>query len=240
MSAVAELSTPELISLAQNGDNTALETLLNDNSGLIWSVVRRYFGHGVEADDLFQLGSVGFLKAVKGFDTSFGTQFSTYAVPKIAGEIRRFLRDDGSVKVSRSLKEKAQLIRVTREKLTKMLGREPVLSELSKECGLEAEEIAEAEIATTPTESLSRETNEDGCTLEGILGDDGMEDSLLESISLREAVDELPERERSVVLLRYYKNMTQESTARVLSVSQVQISRLERKAMEMLRKMLQN
>ena len=119
--------TEELISRAQAGDHEALELLVTENSGLIWSVARRFIGRGTETDDLYQLGCLGFLKAVEGFNLEFGTQFSTYAVPKIAGEIRRFLRDDGTVKVSRSLKEQAMSIRVARNHLTTALGREPTL-----------------------------------------------------------------------------------------------------------------
>ena len=134
----------DLIQLAQQGDQAAAERLIVENSGLIWSIARRYFGRGVEADDLYQLGCVGFLKAIAGFDTNYGTQFSTYAVPKIAGEIRRFLRDDGAVKVSRSVKERAGTIKKIRQKLTGELGREPTLSELSQALGIAPEEIASA------------------------------------------------------------------------------------------------
>ena len=128
-------SPPELLQAAREGDKLACEQVLEDNTGLIWSVVRRYYGRGVEPDDLYQLGCLGFLKAVQGFDQSFGTQFSTYAVPKIAGEIRRFLRDDGSMKVSRGLKERALTIRMARGRLCASLGREPTLSELAEETG---------------------------------------------------------------------------------------------------------
>ena len=175
-------TAPELLEAARQGDNRACEQVLEENAGLIWSIVRRYYGRGVEPDDLYQLGCLGFLKAVRGFDPSFGTQFSTYAVPKIAGEIRRFLRDDGTVKVA--------------------------------------------------------ETGEGGLTLEGMLGTGGMEEDVVERLTLRSAMEELPEREQQVLLLRYYKNLTQIQCARVLGVSQVQISRLERRAVDRLRKIL--
>ena len=142
----------ELITRAQSGDRAASEQLVTENSGLIWSIARRYFGRGAEPDDLYQLGCVGFLKAIAGFDTSYGTQFSTYAVPKIAGEIRRFLRDDGAVKVSRSIKERAVAIKQTRDRLTGELGREPSISELSEVLDLSPEEIASAETATSCAE----------------------------------------------------------------------------------------
>ena len=219
------------------GDEQACEQMLRDNSGLIWSIVRRYYGRGVEPDDLYQLGCLGFIKAVKGFDLTFGTQFSTYAVPKIAGEIRRFLRDDGAIKVSRGIREQAATIFAAREKLKNTLGREPVLSELSEETGLRPEEIAQCELAVAEPESLQRETG-DGLTLEGMLGSESPEESLVEKIALREAIEVLPERERMTILLRFFKGLTQEQTARLLGVSQVQVSRLERRALEKLRALL--
>ena len=144
--------------LARKGDRDAAQRLVEENAGLIWSVVRRFLGRGVEAEDLYQIGCVGFLKAVDGFDEEYGTQFSTYAVPKISGEIRRFLRDDGMIKVSRTIKEQAVLIRNSRNTLEQKLGREPTLSELSDMTGMSVEDIAMVETATCPTESLQRET----------------------------------------------------------------------------------
>ena len=220
--------------LARSGDKAASERLVEENSGLIWSVARRFFGRGVEPDDLYQLGCLGFIKAVKGFDFAFGTQFSTYAVPKIAGEIRRFLRDDGAIKVSRSLREQAAMVFTARERLKNALGREPALSELSEETGLSAEEIAQCELAVAAPDSLQRETG-DGLTLEGALGGESPEEGLIERIALREAVDRLPEREKMTILLRFFKGLTQEQAARLLGVSQVQVSRLERRAIEKLR-----
>ena len=226
--------TAELLEAAVQGDEQACEQMLRDNSGLIWSIVRRYYGRGVEPDDLYQLGCLGFIKAVKGFDLTFGTQFSTYAVPKIAGEIRRFLRDDGAVKVSRSVREQAAMIFAARERLKNAFGREPVLSELSEETGLRPEEIAQCELAVAEPESLQRETG-DGLTLEGMLGSESPEESMVEKIALREAIDALPERERMTILLRFFKGLTQEQAARLLGVSQVQVSRLDRRALERLR-----
>ena len=231
-------TAPELLEAARQGDNRACEQVLAENNGLIWSVVRRYYGRGVEPDDLYQLGCLGFLKAVRGFDPAFGTQFSTYAVPKIAGEIRRFLRDDGAVKVSRGLKEQGAAVRAARVRLAGELGREPVLSELAEATGLTPEEIAAAETAAEPVISLQAETGEGGLTLEGMLSAGGMEEGLVERLSLRAALEELPERERQVLLLRYYRGLTQSRAARVLGVSQVQVSRLERRAVERLRQTL--
>ena len=227
-----------LIQDAQQGDREAAERLVVENSGLIWSVARRYFGRGVDPDDLYQLGCVGFLKAVRGFDLGFGTMFSTYAVPKIAGEIRRFLRDDGSVKVSRTLKEQAAAVKAARQRLTGDLRREPTLRELSAETGLTPEEIAAAETATASTESIQRETGEDGFTLEDVLTNEGEEERMIERIALREAIGKLPEREQMVVNLRYFHGLTQERVARILGVSQVQISRQEKRALGRLRDFL--
>lgn len=227
-------STLELLRSAQEGDRDACEQAVLENNGLIWSIVRRYYGRGVEPDDLYQLGCLGFLKAIQGFDFSYGTCFSTYAVPKIAGEIRRFLRDDGSVKVGRAIREQAQTLYSKREQLRHDLGREPALSELAEATGISVEEIARVELATDSPESLQRETA-DGLTLEGMLGTDAPEEGLVERIALREAIDQLPEKERMTILLRYFKSLTQEQTARILGVSQVQVSRLERRGLERLR-----
>ena len=229
------MSTQTLIRAAQAGDRSAAEQLVVENSGLIWSIARRYFGRGTEPDDLYQLGCVGFLKAVTGFDLSYGTQFSTYAVPKIAGEIRRFLRDDGQVKVSRSLKERAAQIHQARTRLTGTLGREPAVSELAAELGLTPEEIAMAETATGMAESIQRESGEEGFSLEDVLCTDGMEDRILESLSLRNALAQLTERERMVIDLRYFHGLTQQKIAGLLGVSQVQVSRIEKKALTNLR-----
>ena len=228
-----------LLEAARKGDNDACERMMEENAGLIWSVVKRYYGRGTDPEDLYQLGCLGFLKAVRGFDPAYGCQFSTYAVPKIAGEIRRYLRDDGAVKVSRGVKERAAAIRQARVRLSQRLGREPTLSELSAETGLEPEDIAAAEEASLPVASLQMKAGEDGFTLESMLGTEGMEEGVVERLALRGAVEALPERERQVIFLRYYKNLTQEKTAKVLGVSQVQISRIERKAMEHLRKELE-
>lgn len=227
-----------LIEKAQNGDKQASEQLVSENAGLIWSVAKRYFGRGTDPEDLFQLGCMGFLKAVYGFDTSFGTQFSTYAVPKISGEIRRFLRDDGVIKVSRSIKERAYIIKNARIALEQKLGREPHISEIADETGLDAEDIAMCETATASTDSLQRETGEDGFTLEQMLGDTRQEETLVEYVALKEAVSSLPEKEKMVILLRYYRGMTQSSAAKVIGVSQVQVSRLEKRAVDKLKELL--
>ena len=231
-------SQETLIRLAQAGDAAAKEALVQENAGLIWAVARRFRGRGTELDDLYQLGCLGFLKAVEGFDAAFGTRFSTYAVPKIAGEIRRFLRDDGAVKVSRGLKEQSAAIKSARNRLTHTLGREPGLLEISQETGLSPEDIALAETATAATESIYRETGEDGFCLESVLTDTESEERMVEKIALRQAVKALPDREQQVVGLRYFHGLTQQKVASILHISQVQVSRIERKALTLLRERL--
>ncbi len=230
--------TLALIRASQAGDRAAAGRLVEENTGLIRAVALRFTGRGVEPDDLLQLASLGFLKAVAGFDPAFGTQFSTYAVPKIAGEIRRFLRDDGAVKVSRGLKERSVLIRRAAERLALRLGREPVLSELAAETGLSPEEIAEAETAVSAVSSIQQQSGETGLTLEEVLTAGPAEDELVERVALSQALERLPARERRVIGLRYYHGLTQEKTAAILSVSQVQISRIEKKALLRLRDLL--
>ncbi len=228
----------ELIQRSQEGDQRAKETLVQENSGLIWSVVKRFNGRGTEQEDLFQLGCLGFLKAVEGFDLAYGTQFSTYAVPKISGEIRRFLRDDGAVKVSRSIKERAVQIKACRNQMLIALGREPTVSELSQQTGFAPEDIALADSATAAIESIQQENGEDGFTLENILSNSQPEDALLEHISLKQAISRLPEREATVIKLRYFHGLTQQRVSKVLSVSQVQVSRIEKKALAALKSMM--
>jgi len=231
-------SQEELIRRAQSGDKEASEALVSANSGLIWSVAKRFLGRGTDSDDLYQLGCLGFLKAVEGFDLEYGTMFSTYAVPKIAGEIRRFLRDDGAVKVSRTIKEQAINVKTARNHLTNTLGREPTVLEISQRTGYTPEEIALAETATAATESIQRESGEDGFTLENVLTDTETEETMVERISLRQAIDRLPEREGMVIKLRYFHGLTQDRVSKVLSVSQVQVSRIEKKALARLKELL--
>ena len=228
----------ELIARCRAGDDEAKELLILENSGLIWSVTRRFLGRGAEPDDLYQLACLGFLKAIEGFDLEFGTQFSTYAVPKIAGEIRRFLRDDGTVKVSRGIKERAATIKIAQNHLTNKLGRDPTLSEVSEYTGISMEDIAVAESATLNVESIHQVTGDDGFTLENVLSDTQSEDSMLEKMALRQALEKLPERESSVIKLRYFHGLTQQRVSNVLGVSQVQVSRIEKKALEKLRDLL--
>lgn len=228
----------KLIADSQAGDAHAKEALLNENTGLIWAVTKRFIGRGVEADDLYQLGCMGFIKAVDGFDLEYGTQFSTYAVPKIAGEIRRFLRDDGAVKVSRNIKEQAAQIKTARNSLMSILGREPTVTELSRQTGIAPEQIALVEGAMSCVESINQPAGDDGFTLENILTDTDTEDAFLEKIALRQAIAKLPEREAKVIQLRYFHALTQERISKILLVSQVQVSRIEKRAIERLRQMI--
>ncbi len=230
--------TEALIAQSQAGDAEATESLVRENTGLIWAIARRYTGRGTELEDLYQLGCLGFLKAVEGFDVNFGTQFSTYAVPKISGEIRRFLRDDGAVKVSRGIKEQAAAIKAVRNALSNALGREPTVNEISRQTGFSPEEIALAETATAATESIQRQCGEEGFSLEDVLTDTESEEKMVEKIALRQAISNLPERERRVIQLRYFHGLTQDRVAKVLEVSQVQVSRIEKKAIALLRELM--
>lgn len=234
---MSQAPTAALLERAKAGEEAAREQALRENSGLIWSIVRRYFGRGAEAEDLYQLGCIGFLKALEGFDSDYGTRFSTYAVPKIAGEIRRFLRDDGAIKVSRTLKERSAALRAAAAALGATLGREPTIGELAGHLGLTAEEVAAAQTAAEAVVSLQAETHE-GLTLESTLGTEAPEEAVVERLALQSAVAALPEREKKVILLRYYRSLTQEQTARILAVSQVQVSRIEKKALLHLRQTL--
>lgn len=228
----------ELIAKCQAGDMEAKETIIIENSGLIWSVTRRFLGRGTDADDLYQLACLGFLKAVEGFDLGYGTQFSTYAVPKIAGEIRRYLRDDGAVKVSRSVKERAVTIKTVRSTLTNRLGREPTIGEIVEVTGFSAEDIAMVECATASVESIHQVTGEESFSLENILTDKQSEEKMIEQISLKQGIENLTERERMVIQLRYFHGLTQQKVSQVLLVSQVQVSRIEKKALEKLHEFL--
>lgn len=230
--------TQALLSQAQTGDPSARERLLQENAGLIWSIVRRFYGRGTEPEDLYQLGCLGFLKAIDGYDPAYGTQFSTYAVPKIAGEIRRFLRDDGAIKVSRTIREQAAQLRNLRNQLTLELGREPHLSEIAQASGLTVQEIAVIDTAMLPADSLQRPAGEDGCSLEQLLPGEAIEEKIIESVALGDAISQLEPRQQAVIRMRYFRGMTQDKTAAVMGVSQVQVSRLERRALGRLKEIL--
>ena len=226
-----------LLRRASGGDREAEAVLIEENSGLIHTIARRYYGRGVEPDDLYQLACVGFIKAVRGFDPALGNEFSTYAVPKIAGEIRRFLRDDGAVKVSRAVKERAVRVRRIQSELESRLGRSPSVSELADACSLTPEEVAACEQADVSVDSLERELSGGG-RLGDLVGDEGMEDRTCMYLSLEGALQSLPERERQVIALRFARDMTQQQVSRIIGVSQVQVSRIEKRALAALREKL--
>jgi RNA polymerase sporulation-specific sigma factor len=221
----------ELIKQSQDGDQDARDLIVQKNMRLVWSVVQRFLNRGYEPDDLFQIGCIGLLKSVDKFDLSYDVKFSTYAVPMIIGEIQRFIRDDGTVKVSRSLKEMNNKIRKAKDELSKDLGRIPTINELSQYLGITPEDIILAQDASRTPSSIHEtvyENDGDPITLLDQI-DDGNEGKWFDKIALKEAIRELDERERLIVYLRYYKDQTQSEVAERLGISQVQVSRLEKK-----------
>ena len=231
--------TIELVRLAKTGDKNAAEELIVNNSSLIKSVVRRFLGRGVEYDDLFQLASIGFIKAINNFDESFNVRFSTYAVPMIAGELKRFLRDDGSIKVSRIIKGLNYKIKVIVEEARKNGEDSPSVDRLAEMFGVEKEDIALAIGADKRLVSIyDKVDSEKDIEYLDTIESDEREDELIEKIMLREAIDSLSEREKKIVLLRYFSDKTQSEIAKELGVSQVQISRLETKIVENLKQKL--
>lgn len=222
-----------LLQRASDGDEAARDRLVEENIGLVHATARRFSGRGVEYDDLFQAGCMGLVKAVAGFDPGRGVQFSTYAVPVIMGEMRRLFRDDGPVKVSRSLRERSMKVLRARERLCASLGREPTIGELARAVGVEPAEAAEAlEAAAAP---LSLTIDEDGEDVQADIRIDGGEDSLVDSLALKEALTKLPEKDQLLIRLRYFGNKTQTETAQRLHMTQVQVSRREKKILEALR-----
>lgn len=228
-----------LIRMAKRGDGGAKEKLLIENNNLIKSIVKRYLGKGVEYDDLYQLASMGLLKAINGFDESFGVRFSTYAVPMIAGEIKRFMRDDGSIKVSRAIKSAAKSINIFIEKFTSEHGYQPSIKEISEEFSMPESEVVFTMGSThMPVSIYNQGEYKDEKTqelLEKLPVEDKQED-LIELMQLKTAISKLNERDRKVIMLRYFRDMTQSEVARMLGVSQVQISRIENRIMETFRK----
>ena len=235
--------TPEqtraLLERAHAGDRDAEETLVQRNLALVTSIVRKYLGRGVDYDDLYQLGCLGLVKAVQHFDTRFDVRFSTYAVPMIAGEIRRFLRDDGTVKVSRSVRELAARAAAAQERLRRQTGREPGVQAVARALGVDAEEVALALDAGRPCLSLSesRFDDEDGAARVEYLSDPDGELRMLDRLLLKDLLLRLDARERQIIVMRYFKDRTQAQVARVLGVSQVQVSRLEARILKKLREM---
>lgn len=223
----------ELIALAQTGDKEAFETLVSENTGLVRSIALRFNGRGVDFDDLCQIGHIGMIKAIRNFDLERGTAFSTYAVPLIIGEIKRFLRDDGEIKIGRELKRKGSLVFAAREKYVIENGSEPTVSELAKICGFSEEETVECMTASSTPISLSEQVGDDA-TLEDFIGRD-FTPEINERIALKQAIQKLPFEEREIITLRYFKNLTQSETGRALGMTQVTVSRKESKALEKLK-----
>ena len=224
------------IRMAQQGDREQCGKIIEENSALIKSVAKRFFNRGSEAEDLFQIGCIGMVKAVHSFDFSYGTMFSTYAVPKIAGEIRRFLRDDGMIKVSRGIKEEAAAVERARREISARTGADARLSEISELTGLSAEQIASCECARAEIMSLSAENPETGQTIESVLSGGQTEDDVIEKVFLTQALKKLEPDEQQIIRLRFYKGLTQQQTARILNFSQVKVSRAERRALDKLRR----
>ena len=236
-----EKETLRLIRAAKEGDAAAKETLLTHNTPLLKSILRRYLNKGVEYDDLFELASMGLLKAIQGFDESFGVRFSTYAVPMIAGEIKRFLRDDGSVKVSRALKRTAREISAYIERYTQEHGKEPTVKEVADAFSIDESEVVFALGSSRMPVSIYEEAPHKDGNLSPIadrLASPETPEELLDKVLLKQAIERLPEREKKIVVLRYFRDMTQSEVAQVVGVSQVQVSRIESKILSHFREEL--
>lgn len=230
-----------LIRQAKTGDENAKETLLSENVSLIKCIVKRYLNRGVEYDDLFQLGSLGFLKAIAGFDENFGVRFSTYAVPMIAGEIKRFMRDDGSVKVSRTLKQTAKEMNAYIEERTLKTGKQPPVSEVAQKFGVEeSEAVFILGSSKMPVSIYAGTEYKDGAERELVESLPAMDtqEEMIDSLLIKGAIEALPERERKIIILRYFRDMTQSEVAKKIGVSQVQVSRLETKIIKSFREKL--
>ncbi|KGX85978.1 RNA polymerase sporulation sigma factor SigF [Pontibacillus litoralis] len=227
------------IALSQQGDQEARDLLVERNMRLVWSVVQRFLNRGYEPDDLFQIGCIGLLKSVDKFDLSFDVKFSTYAVPMIIGEIQRFIRDDGSVKVSRSLKEAGNKIRKKKDELSKKLGRSPTVQEIAQDLNLSAEEVVHAQEAAKTPHSIHEtvyENDGDPITLLDQMAD--TDTRWFDKMALQDIVRSLDERERLIVYMRYYKDQTQSEVADRLGISQVQVSRLEKKILQYMKEQM--
>lgn len=236
------MDTLELIQRAQEGDKEARDRVVTENMGLVWSIVRRFANRGYEMEDLFQIGSIGLIKAIDKFDIAFDVRFSTYAVPMITGEIKRFLRDDGMIKVSRTLKETAYKVRSVHDELFARLGREPALEEVSRETGIPPEDIIMALEAGAEVESLYKTIYQgDGNAIyliDKIEETKNENESLVNRMALKEIMDSLEEKDRKLIDLRYFRDKTQTDIARELGISQVQVSRLEKKILKTMRERL--
>ncbi|MEY8356132.1 RNA polymerase sporulation sigma factor SigF [Lachnospiraceae bacterium 54-53] len=234
--------TMRLIQMAHDGDKAARDQLVTDNFGLIWSIVRRFTGRGYEPEDLFQIGSIGLMKAIDKFDLSYEVKFSTYAVPMITGEIKRFLRDDGMIKVSRSIKEMGLKVKTVREEMVYRLGREPTVEEIAGEIGTSKEEVAASIEAGAEVESLYKSVNKNDensiLLIDKIEEENSAQEELLNRMVLRDLLTALSDKDREIIIRRYYYNETQSQIAAKLGISQVQVSRLEKKILKQMREKL--
>ena len=231
--------TIALIQKSHEGDEEARARLVEENAGLVWCIVKRFFNRGVEADDLFQIGNIGLIKAIDKFDTSFEVRFSTYAVPMISGEIKRFLRDDGMIKVSRSLKELSYMAYLCQERLSEKLGREPVIDEIAAELGVENAELMMALESSGEIESIYKPVyQKDGqeiCLVDKLAEKSGEEEKILNHMLLNQLLNSLDKEERQLIYLRYFADKTQAQVGEELGISQVQVSRLEKKILKRMR-----
>ena len=236
------MDTLELIKLSKEGDKEARDRVVTENVGLVWSIVRRFANRGHEMEDLFQIGSIGLIKAIDKFDSSYDVKFSTYAVPMITGEIKRFLRDDGMIKVSRSLKETATRIRITRDRFQNIHGREPTIDEIEEELGIERDEIVMALETGAEVESLYKTIYQgDGSPIfliDKLTEAKDESENLIDKLALGEVIASLDEKEQEIIRLRYFKDRTQTDIAKELGISQVQVSRLEKRILRIMREKL--
>jgi len=234
--------TIRLLNLAHEGDQQAREQLVMNNVGLVWSIVRHFSGRGYELEDLYQIGCIGLLKAIDKFDLSYEVKFSTYAVPMITGEIKRFLRDDGMIKVSRSIKELGIRVRSTREQLTNEQGREPGLEEIAEKLGVSREEVAASLEAAAEVESIYKTVtsgdDQNLCLLDKLQDEHEAQEHLMNQMVLKQLLEQLEEKERDIIVRRYFENQTQSQIAADLHISQVQVSRLEKKILRRMREYL--
>lgn len=233
------MDTLELIKLSREGDKDARDQVVTQNVGLVWSIVRRFANRGHEMEDLFQIGSIGLIKAIDKFDYSYEVKFSTYAVPMITGEIKRFLRDDGMIKVSRTLKESAAKIRAYRERYGNMYGREPTVEEIEKELSIAKDEILMALETGAEVESLYKTIYQgDGSPIyliDKLAETKDESENMIDRLALKEIIASLDENEQEIIKLRYFKDRTQTDIAKELGISQVQVSRMEKRILKILR-----
>ena len=234
----------KIIERAQNGSKEDMTKLIEDNSRLVWSIVRRFNGRGYDIEDLYQIGSIGLIKAIQRFDTSFEVRLSTYAVPYILGEIKRFIRDDGPIKISRSIKElNIKIIELQKEYLNKY-GKEITLEQLAKELKTSKEDIAMALDSARPVNSIEDSQYRDNKTdktislIDQLSSGKDEENEITNRITIKNLISELEDREKEIILLRYYKQKTQMQVSKILGITQVQVSRIERKVLEKMRRRL--